>query len=79
MWIGGFGGFGENSINLKYDITQWEYSTDSSFNESISCEVSNNKQLKLKMLLNTFGNRDAAKPEQIVKEIWKNYLSHRFN
>jgi hypothetical protein len=77
MWLeDGHSSFGHKSINFKYGTTQWEYASDNSYNESISCEVDSNKQLKLKMLMNMFGNKDADTPEQIVKEIWKNNLSH---
>jgi hypothetical protein len=80
MWIdNGFGGFGHNSINLKYGTTQWDYASDNSYNESIYCEVGANKKLKLKMIMNMYGNKDADTPEQIVKEIWKNNLSHHIS
>ncbi|MCM3412698.1 toll/interleukin-1 receptor domain-containing protein [Metabacillus litoralis] len=77
IWINkGFGSSGHNSINLSYDTRQWDLASDNSYNESISCEVNENKELKLKMLMNMFGSKNTDTPEKIVKEIWKNSLSH---
>ncbi|MRX71972.1 TIR domain-containing protein [Bacillus lacus] len=77
IWHGTvFGSFGHNSINLLYGTRQWDFSSDNSYNESISCEIAENKELKLKMTMNMYGNKNSDTPEKIVKEIWKNNLSH---
>ncbi|MEH6908524.1 toll/interleukin-1 receptor domain-containing protein [Neobacillus drentensis] len=77
IWLDNrLGGFGHNSINLKYGKRQWDYTSDNSYNESIYCEVEANKKFTLKMTMNMYGNQKAETPEQIVKEIWKNNLSN---
>ncbi|MFH5781544.1 toll/interleukin-1 receptor domain-containing protein [Heyndrickxia oleronia] len=76
MWIEN--SFGHSHINLRYG-NSWGSFSDNSYNESISCEVGNNKELKLKMQMNMMGNNSTETPEQIVKEIWKNNLSRHFN
>lgn len=72
IWYGGF--FGRNSINLSYGSQV--HMSDNSTNEIIICEVDSKNQLNLKMTMNSWGNRDASTPEDIVKEIWKSHISH---
>lgn len=75
IWYGG--SFGRNSINLLYG-RHMNIMSDNSMNEMISYEVNDKNQIRLKMTMNMFGNKDASTPEEIVKEIWKNHLSRSF-
>lgn len=76
IWLDtGYGSLGYNSINLLYGTRQWDFSSDNSYNESISCEIGENKELKLKMLMNSLNSKTTDTPEKVVKEIWKNSLS----
>lgn len=50
--------------------------SDNSTNEIITHYIDDKKQLKLKMQMTIFGNRNASTPEEIVKEIWKNNIAH---
>lgn len=72
MWLGGQFGRG---INLSYGNHIDPFS-DSSMNESIHCDVTDKKELVLKMTLNIFGNKEASDPKGIVQEIWKSSLAH---
>ena len=72
IWYGSF--FGFNSINLSYG-RQIQMS-DNSTNETISCEIGPDNQLKLKMNMNILGNKTASTPEDIVKEVWKSHIAH---
>ncbi|WP_099355502.1 toll/interleukin-1 receptor domain-containing protein [Fredinandcohnia onubensis] len=75
MWISD--SWGQKSINLSYGSIGWGFENDNSYNESIVSEVGQDKTLNLKMTMNVYGNnRDASTPDEIVKEIWKNNLSH---
>jgi len=73
IWLGGV--FGRNNINLLYS-RHMDYTTDNSMNEMISFEITDKNQLQLKMTMNMLGNRNSYTPEEIVKEIWKNHISH---
>lgn len=70
IWLGSGFGSREESINLSYGNHISE--SDNSMNEYISCEVTTDKALRLKMHMNMFGNRDAHTPEEVVREIWLN-------
>lgn len=72
IWYGGL--FGRNTINLSYG-RQIQMS-DNSTNEMISCEIDEKNQLKLKMTMNFLGNKIPSTPEEIVKEIYRNNISH---
>jgi hypothetical protein len=74
IWVNN--SWGQKSINLSYGGSSWSFENDNSYNESIVSEAAQNNTLKLKMLMNVFGNKDASTPAEIVKEIWKNNLSH---
>lgn len=68
--------FGSSSINLSYG---YQISlSDNSMNERIIYHMDDKKQLRLKMTMNMFGNTNAMTAEEVVKEIWKNNLSHNF-
>lgn len=73
IWYGG--SFGRNNINLSYG-RHTNIMADNSTNEMITYEINEKKQLKLKMTLNIFGNKDVSSPDDIVKEIWKNSIAH---
>lgn len=68
IWYGN--SFGNNSINLSYG--RFIIESDNSMNEMITYDIDEKKELKLKMTMNTYGNKAASTPEEIVKEIWKN-------
>lgn len=68
--------WGQKTINLSYGSRGWSFENDNSYNESIIPEVGQDKKLILKMTMSGFGNSDASTPVEIVKEIWKNTLSH---
>ncbi|WP_400245581.1 toll/interleukin-1 receptor domain-containing protein [Niallia sp. JL1B1071] len=72
IWYGG--SFGRNTINLSYG--RHINMSDNSMNEMITYDIDDKKQLKLKMTMNMFGNKNASTPEEIVKEIWKNNIVH---
>ncbi|MFC4802596.1 toll/interleukin-1 receptor domain-containing protein [Neobacillus sp. GCM10023253] len=71
IWYGG--SFGWNTINLSYGR---HLMSDNSMNEMITYDVTDKNELKLKMTMNIFGDKAASTPEEIVKEIWKNNISH---
>lgn len=78
MWISNR--WGQKSINLSYGSSGLGFENDNSYNESIVSEIGQDKTLKLKMTMNVFGNnRDTSTPTEIVKEVWKNNLSHYIN
>lgn len=71
MWLGAFGAI-TNTINIAYGN---QYSdSDSSANEIISCEVSEDNKLILKMMMNVWRNNSANNPELITLEIWEHIL-----
>jgi hypothetical protein len=45
-------------------------------NEIIQCEIGENKELKLKMTMNMFGNREAISDKDVTKEIWRNMVNY---
>lgn len=72
IWYGNH--IGGNTINLSYDaITS---ASDNSWNEMITHIINEKNQLALKMSMNIFGGNNASTPEGIVKEVWKNKISH---
>ena len=60
------------SIYASYDNWHGDNS-DNSFNEMITCEITEDKELKLKMTMNMFGNRNLCTAENVAKEIWTNH------
>jgi hypothetical protein len=76
MWINN--NWGQKSINLSYGNNGWGYDNDNSYNESINCRIGEDNTLELRMTMNAIGNREASTPTEIVKQVWKNNLSHHF-
>lgn len=70
IWLGSGFGSREETINLSYG--NYVSESDNSMNEYISCEVTEDKILRLKMNMNMFGNRDVHTPEEVAREIWSN-------
>lgn len=73
IWLGGM--FRQNTINL-FCGGHTDLYNDNSYNEAIVHEVDPKNNLTLKMTMNMLGNKEASTPEQIVKEIWRNQISH---
>lgn len=72
MWVGSSMG-SESSICLSYG-TWLNENNDGSMNEIIRCEIDENKELKLSMMLNfTVGNKMMTS-EEIAKEIWRKHI-----
>jgi hypothetical protein len=74
MWLGNGFGSSINTINLSYG--RIHYDNDNSMNEIIQCEIGENKELKLKMTMNMFGNREAISDKDVTKEIWRNMVNY---
>ena len=72
IWYGSI--FGSNTINLLYG--NYFSTSDNSVNDTITHYIDAKKQLKLKMAMNLYGNNNVMNAEEIVKEIWKNNISH---
>lgn len=72
VWYGN--SFGGNTINLSYG--NYLSMSDNSMNEILTHYIDDQNELKLKMSMNSFGNRNATTPDEIVKEIWKNNIVH---
>lgn len=72
VWYGSI--FGNNTINLSYgsNINM----SDNSMNETITHDIDNNNKLGLKMMINMFGEKGVMTSEEVVKEVWRNHLSH---
>ncbi|GAE36692.1 toll/interleukin-1 receptor domain-containing protein [Halalkalibacter akibai] len=73
VWLESSSVFRQASIHLSYG-RQSAIFNDNSYNEAIVHEIDHNKNLRLKMTMNIFGNNEAQNPNLIVKEIWKNHL-----
>ncbi len=74
LWLGHSFGAKTETINLSYGNHISD--SDNAMNEIISCEVGDDNTLKLKMILNVFGNKDAIEPHEIVLEIWRNVIPY---
>lgn len=64
----------EENIHLSYG--QQRSDGDNSWNEMIQCEVSKNKELKLRLTMSMTGNREDRDAKDISVEIWKNILQY---
>ncbi|MGD6779968.1 toll/interleukin-1 receptor domain-containing protein [Sutcliffiella horikoshii] len=73
IWYGG--AFGRNTINFFYG--RHIDSNDNSMSEILTNEIDENNQLKLKMtIMHLSRKNDPLTPQDIVKEIWRNNISH---
>lgn len=72
IWYGSM--FGGNTINLSYG--NYVSSSNNSANEIIRHHIDDKKQLSLKMDMNMYGNNGPMSPKEVVREIWKNNISH---
>lgn len=50
--------------------------SDNSFNEMITCEVDRNKNLKLKMTMQLYGDKEEKDTNEIAVEIWKHIMQY---
>lgn len=64
----------EENIFLSYGSHMFD--SDNSFNEMISCEVDKNKDLKLKMTMSIYGDKEKNDAKGIAIEIWKHILQY---
>lgn len=60
-------------IMLSYDQN---YFSNTSWNESIGCEIDKNKNLKLKMTMQSYGNTDLKDENEVGIEIWMNIIEY---
>lgn len=60
--------------NILLSYGRFGIDSDNSCNEMIICEVTEKKELTLKMTMNMFGNRDVKSAREISIEIWKQIL-----
>jgi len=64
----------QENILLSYD--SYGIDSDNSCNEMIMCEVNKGKVLKLKMMMNMFGNREEMDAKGVAVEVWKQILQY---
>lgn len=77
IWLGN--SFGGKVEQICFSFGQnFDYSSDSSMNEYITCEVNEKNELTLKIRMNMFGNKDVDNPESIVKELWQQHIAYYF-
>lgn len=76
IWYGSSMGFSEGIYFLFGNHI--DENNDGSFNEMIHCEIDGKNELRLKRVMNTFGNKDSNDIDTIAEEIWiyhiKNYI-----
>lgn len=75
MWFGTSMGMRSNSICLSYGAWLSD-NNDGSMNEIINCEVDDNKELKLNMMMNFSGRNKFMNAEEVAKEIWINHIKN---
>lgn len=64
----------QENILLSYD--SYGIDSDNSCNEMIMCDVNKDKELKLKMMMNMFGNRGETDTNGVAVEVWKQILQY---
>jgi len=62
--------------NILLSYGRFGIDSDNSWNEMIICELTEKKELILKMTMNMFGNRDGKSAREISIEIWKQVLQY---
>ena len=75
MWVDSSMGMRSNSICLSYG-TWLSDSNDGSMNEIINCELDENKELKLNMMMNFSGRNKMMNAEEVAKDIWINHIKN---
>lgn len=74
IWMGNLLGGTSQSIYLSYG--RLSIDSDNSFNNVIECEVTKNKDLKLKMTMNFMTENNAGDAYGIAVGIWKNVVQY---
>ncbi|ENY99808.1 hypothetical protein HMPREF1092_02944 [Clostridium thermobutyricum] len=75
IWLGSSMGMRENSICISSG--NWiNENDDGSMNEIINCEIDENKELKLKMLMNFLVSNKLMDAKEMAKEIWIKYIKN---
>jgi len=74
VWYGSSMGFSDGIYFLFG--SHLDENSDGSFNEMINCEIDSNNELRLKRVLNTYGNKDSNDINTIVEEIWLYHIKN---
>lgn len=76
MWLGSWASYSSQSINISYG-TSFSSENDSGFNESISCEASQDGNLQLHMVMGNFrSGSNPADATSVFREIWEQLVSN---
>lgn len=76
IWLGNAMSSRSQNINLAYG-THFDYNSDNSMNDILTCVETDDKQLALSMMMNIMGNKGPHDPKGIVVELWKHHLSNQ--
>lgn len=74
IWLGNLLGGAGQSIYLSYG--RLSINNDNSFNNVIECEITKNKDLKLKMAINFMAENNIGDVYGVAVEIWKDIIQH---
>lgn len=74
IWLGDLLGGAGQSIYLSYG--RLSTNNDNSFNNVIECEITKNKDLRLKMAMNFMAENNIGDVYGVAVEIWKDIIQH---